>query len=189
MENIRTKMVDTAEVMVRAGGYNGFSLEEIATELGIEISVVQDIFATKSDLALAVAIRYTYNFLVALGEPSPSDSTPEIQLRHYCTVFQKAYEESGLACLCGVLSKEVDSLPENVKNAVIDFVNANIDWLEQALAGRSTIISQEKLRETAQWIYCSLQGAMTAAALTKDKSWIESASNSAINQLLEISRH
>ena len=100
----------------------------------IKLSELHVYFATKGDLGLAVAIRYTYNLLVALGEPSPKDSTPKLQLRRYCHAFQTAFEESGQACLCGVLSKDVESLPENVKTAVIDFVQANIDWFQEALA-------------------------------------------------------
>lgn len=185
MKDVRTSIVDAAEFMIRDGGYNGFSLEEIASGLHLELSQVQEHFPIKGDLALAVAIRYTFNFLTALGDPSPPDSTPEVQLRLYCRVFQKAYEDSGQACLCGVLSKDVEIMPEKVKNAVIDFVEANIDWLTKALEGTTGLTSEVELKENAQWIYCSLQGAMTAAALTKDKSWIESASKSAISRFFE----
>ena len=185
MKAPRTSIVDTTESMIREGGYNGFSLEEVAQKLDIELSVIKEHFPVKGDLALAVAIRYTFNFLTALGDPAPTDSTPEAQLRHYCKVFQKAFEDSGQACLCGVLSKDVENMPEKVKNAVIDFVGANIDWLTKALAGTTDLQTEEELKESAQWIYCSLQGAMTAAALTKDKSWIESASKSAINRFFE----
>jgi TetR/AcrR family transcriptional repressor of nem operon len=175
--------------LIRAGGYNSFSLEEVATELEIELEEIHKHFKTKGDLALAVAIRYTFKFLTALGEPSPSTSTPKEQLGRYCEVFETAFETSGHACLCGVLSKEVESLPEKVKNAVIDFVNANIDWLTQALSGHANLKSQEELKESAQWIYCSLQGAMTVSALTMDKSWIKSASKSAISHFFETSAH
>ena len=187
MKDHRTSIVDAAETMIRHGGYNGFSLEEVAQELGKQLTEVQEHFPMKGDLALAVAIRYTYNFLTALGEPAPPESSPEEQLRLYCRVFQQAFETSGLACLCGVLSKDVEIMPEKVKNAVIDFVGANIDWLTKALARGGQLKSADELKESAQWIYCSLQGAMTAAALTGDKSWIESASNSAFNRFFETS--
>lgn len=153
----------------------------------MELPQIHEHFPMKGDLALAVAIRYTFNFLTALGEPSPSESTPKDQLRLYCKVFQKAFEDSGQACLCGVLSKDVEVMPEKVKNAVIDFVGVNIDWLTKALSVPDHLKSEEELKESAQWIYCSLQGAMTAAALTGDKSWIESASNSAFNRFFEAS--
>ena len=185
MKDVRTNIVDAAEHLIRDGGYNGFSLEEIASELKLELFQVHEFFPVKGDLALAVAIRYTFNFLTALGEPSPSDSSPEDQLRLYCGVFQKAFEDSGQACLCGVLSKDVEIMPEKVKNAVIDFVEANIDWLTKALSGTTGLTSEEELKESAQCIYCSLQGALTAAALTKDSSWIESAKSSAISRFFE----
>jgi TetR/AcrR family transcriptional regulator, transcriptional repressor for nem operon len=178
----RTWVVDTAELMIRAGGYQNLDRQDIAVELGVEVPEIEAIFPSKDDLALAVAIRYTYNFLIALGETTPDGSTPETQITRYCKVFIKAFEDSGLACLCGVLSKEVDSMPEKVETAVKDFVNANIDWLMQALNGKDRKVEDQKLKESAQWIYCSLQGAMTASVLTKDKSWLYSATNGVLNQ-------
>ena len=73
MKDVRTSIVDTAEHLIRDGGYNGFSLEEIASELKLELFQVHEFFPMKGDLALAVAIRYTFNFLTALGEPSPPE--------------------------------------------------------------------------------------------------------------------
>lgn len=189
MKDPRTAIVDTAENMIRDGGYNGFSLEEIASKLCLEVADIQVHFPTKGDLALAVAIRYTFNFLTALGDPTPAEATPEGQLRHYCNVFYRAFENSGQACLCGVLSKDAEAMPEKVRNAVTDFVGANIDWLTQALADKNESQPEEELKECAQWIYSSLQDAMTAAAATGDNSWIESATNAAVSRLIEVGRH
>ena len=185
MTDQRKIIVDAAETMIRGGGYNGFSLEEVAEDLNMSMEDIQVHFPLKGDLALAVAIRYTFNFLTALGDPTPADKSPEDQLRHYCNVFHKAFEDSGQACLCGVLSKDAEAMPAKVRNAVVDFVGANIDWLTRALAGGQSDQSFEDYKDSAQWIYCSLQGAMTAAALTGDKSWIESASKAALERLFE----
>ncbi len=186
MPDKRTKIIDTAEIMVRTGGYNGFSFQDIAEALGIESSAVLHHFPTKEDLALEVAIRYKENFLAALGEPKQEDSTPESRIRHYSSLFQNAFDTSGRACLCGMLSNEVVLLPEKVKEAVISFVDANVEWLQQALGLNEKGQTRPRSKEAAQWIYCSLQGAMSAAALTNDRTWIEAASRSALERFFHM---
>ncbi|MCB1121471.1 MAG: TetR/AcrR family transcriptional regulator [Verrucomicrobiae bacterium] len=177
----RNSVIDSAELIIRKKGYNGFSLEEVAKDLQVDLPEISQFFTERDQLARAVAVRYTYNFLVALGDPSPKESNPEAQLKRYCGVFEKAYQDSGLACLCAVLSKEAATLPEDTKSAVVDFVTANIAWLTKALRGTDSTPEEESLKASAQWIYCSLQGALTAAALTEDSSWL----NSAVDAVLE----
>ena len=181
MNDNRSKIVDIAERMVRSGGYNGFSFREIAAEIGIKSSSVHYHFATKEVLALEVARRYTENFLNALGIAAPEGRTSEEQIQHYCHIFQLAFEESGRACLCGMLSNEVALLPESVREAVVDFVNANIAWLEIALGQKV----ERESKKVAKLIYCGLEGAMGAAALTHDKSWIEDVSKFTVRAIFD----
>lgn len=186
MTDNRTKIIDAAENWVRSGGYHGFSFRDIADEVGIKSSSVHYYFPTKEDLALAVAVRYKDNFLAALGEPTPEGSTPESRIAHYSGLFQTAFDTSGRACLCGMLSNEVVLLPESVKHAVISFVDANVEWLQQALGLDEKGQTKPNSKEAAQWIYCSLQGAMSAAALTNDRTWIEAAARSALERLYDM---
>ena len=47
MKDVLTNIVDAAELKIRTGGYNGFSLEEVAQELNIQLSEVQEHFPRK----------------------------------------------------------------------------------------------------------------------------------------------
>ena len=186
MPDNKTKIIDAAENMIRAGGYNGFSFGKIAAEIGVKSSSVHYYFPTKEDLALEVAIRYKENFIAALGDPKPKGSTPAEIIKRYSNLFQTAFDTSGKVCLCGMLSTEVQLLPEKVRAAVIDFVDANVNWLQQALGLDEKGETMPRSKEAAQWIYCSLQGAMSAAALTNDRSWIDAAASSALQRFFEI---
>jgi len=186
MSDNKTKIIDAAENMIRSGGYNGFSFRDIAAEIGIKSSSVHYYYPRKEDLALEVAVRYKENFIAALGDPEPEGSTPESIIKHYSNLFQTAFDTSGRTCLCGMLSSEVQLLPEKVRKAVIDFVDANVMWLQEALGLDEKGVSLPRSKEAAQWIYCSLQGAMSAAALTNDRTWIEAATRSALQRFFEI---
>lgn len=181
MSDNRAKIIEIAEKMVRSGGYNGFSFREIAAEIGIKSSSVHYYFPTKEALALEVAKTYTANFFAALGEPDGEAVAANERINHYCEVFQSAFETSGRACLCGMLSNEVALLPEPLRLVVVDFVNANIGWLEKALKHDS----DRDQRRTAKAIYCSLEGAMAAAALTKDVSWIQDVAHTTVTGYLD----
>ena len=167
--------------MVRSGGYNGFSFREIAAEIGIKSSSVHYYFPTKEALALEVARSYTNDFFGALGEPDLAEGSASDRIRHYCDVFQSAFETSGRACLCGMLSNEVALLPEALRQEVVGFVDANINWLEKALS----LDAASDHHRTAKAIYCGLEGAMAAAALTNDVSWIEDVASSTVSGYLK----
>jgi len=170
MVSTRSKILDTAEAMVRAGGYNGFSFREIASLVGIKSASVHHHFPTKEALTLEIALRYHENFFVALGAPRPVNHDPEVQLKLYCQVFKQAFQASNRACLCGVLANEAEQLPDSVRDAVVAFVEANITWLEQALEKSS---SDATSRKRAELVYSALEGSMGVASLQQDRQWID----------------
>ncbi len=178
MTDTRTKIIDVAERMVRVGGYNGFSFREIAAEVDIKSSSVHYHFPNKEDLALAVANRYMQNILDALGDPAPVDATAEMQAGRYCQVFQHSFVESGSACLCGMLSSETALLPSSVKQVLIEFVDANVSWLEQGLGVPTS---------DARLIYTAMEGAMSTAALKQDVQWVASVSES-VKRFVELAQ-
>jgi len=166
MIDTRTRILGTAERMVRAGGYNAFSFREIASEVGIKSASVHHHFRTKEDLAREIAEDYSERFFEALGDPVVDGGSPKKQLVRYCELFRKAFATHGNACLCGVLSNESAEIPESVRVRISDFVDANIKWLEAALGNGGT-------SENAQLVYSSIEGAMGVAVLKKDPAWIE----------------
>lgn len=170
MSDTRSKILSAAEQMVRSGGYNGFSFREIALSVGIKSASVHHHFPTKESLTLEVARQYEGNFFEALGEPSPAGVDVSTQLNRYCEVFKSAFESSGRACLCGILSNEAEQLPESVREVIIAFVQSNIAWLEESLSKAG---GGDQAREKAEFIYCALEGAMGVAALQQDIGWID----------------
>ena len=180
MSDTRTQIIDLAEHMVRTGGYNGFSFREIAAEIGIKSASVHYHFPTKESLATAVAIRYKQQFLEALGDPMPEGSNPQQQIVHYGNAFRASFAESHSACLCGMLSNEIALLPIAVKAIMIEFVEANIAWLEQALGGGADATKQAKV------VYAALEGAMSTSALLQDGSWLDSVTDSIAQQIPSI---
>lgn len=175
MTDTRTHILNIAERLIRAGGYNNCSFREIASEIGIKSASVHHHFPAKEDLAVAVVRRYAEAFFLTLGNAADATLSPEEKIAKFGALFVSAYKASALGCLCGVLASEADLLPASVQKEVVAFVDANLRWLELALSSsnrKPTII----IRQKARLIYTALEGAIAVAKLKNDQLWLDDVS-------------
>src|SRR5580658_1825772 len=100
MTDTATAILDAAERRIRTAGYRGFNTREVAEDVGIKSSSVHYHFATKQQLAAAVARRYTDRFLATVQAESAQAGDP---LKAWQSVFRRALVEDGRMCLCGAL--------------------------------------------------------------------------------------
>ena len=172
MSDKREKIIESATEMIRFGGYNTFSFREIADAVGVKSSSVHHYFRRKEDLAAEVAQRYADAFFTGLGAASQPDESPLAALKRYGSGFIGAYQSSGKACLCGILSHESPALPEMVKEHISAFVDRNVAWLSEALSTGPGALESEVAAERARIYYAGLSGAMGVAALKGESAWI-----------------
>ena len=152
-------ILDSAERMVRQGGYNSFSYRDIAADVGIKSSSVHYHFPTKEDLCEALTQRYTQRLLEALGKPE-EQSSAHSGIEKYINLYHRALVDDGLMCLCGVMGAEYPTLPELVRNQAKSFFEKNISWLEQALELKGGLPEPELRHAYALKIIATLEGAM-----------------------------
>lgn len=125
-------ILETAEEMVRQGGYSSFSFRNIASAVGIKSSSVHYHFATKEDLGVAVTKFYTDKFLGVLGNPKFIFENGNDPIAKYVSAFRSALEEDKGMCMCGMLGAEADNLPESVVLEIRNFFSRNLLWLKEA---------------------------------------------------------
>ncbi|NDI84264.1 TetR/AcrR family transcriptional regulator [Undibacterium crateris] len=157
------RVVDAAEGLIQARGYNGFSYDDVARLVGIKKPSIHHHFATKSELAAVVAQRYTHRFKELLLQIEGRSVKAGERLSAYAALFEKTFSTDKHLCVCGMLGAESSSLPEIVNHEVQRFFDANLDWLTQIAddgqrAGQLTSkLSPQHIAET----YLSLlEGAM-----------------------------
>ena len=155
--------------MIREGGYHSFSFRQIAAELGIKSASIHYHFPSKEDLGVAVMKRYTESFLKYLSEPS-NQSRP---VDFYIQAFQDSLEEHESACVCGILAAEAGRLPQPILDAITDFTQQNVDWLERALRLQCADWSEEKVKESALSMFSALEGGITFAALSQQPAHLK----------------
>ncbi len=163
----RQKIMQSAEDRIRTEGYQSFSFRSIATELGIKSASVHYHFATKADLAEAVAARYVDHFFATLDESLLGKEAVEDQLEAYISLFRHSLLVDRKLCLCGMLGAEKASLPENVVPQVAAFFTRNLEWLGGLLGDAANA------RAHALALLSSLEGALIVSRTLEDDTAFE----------------
>lgn len=156
VENKELQILEAAELMVAAGGYNAFSFREVAKAVGIKSSSVHYHFPTKADLGAAVAKYYTDKFVDNLGEPADILDAGGNPIEVYFGAFERALTQDRRMCLCGLLGAELVSLPPEVARETKVFFERNIAWLEVAYR----LLGSANAHQDAMKAVALLEGAM-----------------------------
>lgn len=129
-----SRVLDVAERLIARRGYNGFSYEDIARQIGIRKPSIHHHFATKAELVAVLAQRYTHRFRTALLEIDGRHGQASARLRAYAALFEQTYRRDGELCVCGILGAEAESLPTPAADEVARFFRVNLDWLTATFA-------------------------------------------------------
>jgi TetR/AcrR family transcriptional regulator, transcriptional repressor for nem operon len=160
-----SRILDAAEDLVQVRGFNGFSYADIAGDLQITKAALHYHFAGKADLGEALITRYAGRFGQALAAIDAAGGAAQRKLAAYAALYVRVLSE-GKMCLCGMLAAEYQTLPEPMRDAVIQFFDANESWLEELLRqGRQdgSLAFAGDAREAARMIVSGLEGAMLIA--------------------------
>ncbi len=163
----RQKIMQSAEDRIRTEGYQSFSFRTIAAELGIKSASVHYHFATKADLAEAVAERYVDRFFTSLEDALVGKDAIEDRLEAYFSLFRHSLLVDRKLCLCGMLGAEMQTLPESVVPRVTSFFTRNVEWLAGLLEGRPGARAQ------ALALLASLEGALIVSRAMEDDTAFE----------------
>jgi len=180
-----TRILDVAERLVQLRGFNGFSYADVAAELGITTASLHYHFAGKAELGEALLRRYASRFREALAAIDASGGDARAMLDHYARLYADVLRGRRM-CLCGMLAADYETLPEPMREAVIQFFDENEAWLANVLErGRQ----EGALRfvgspaETAQTIVGGLEGAMLVARPYGDLARFKAAASRLIDGL------
>lgn len=164
-----TAILDAAERMIQAVGYNGLSFRDLASDVGIKSSSVHYHFPTKGHLGAAVARRYTDRMLTQMEAVAAATSDAATPIAVYVAAIRSTLERDGRMCLCGMLAAEADAIPPEVRVEVRRFIETNGSWVMRMLARNVDAPGPESnMRDRAASIVAALEGAMLMARGTGD---------------------
>jgi TetR/AcrR family transcriptional regulator, transcriptional repressor for nem operon len=167
--NSREKILAAAKRIAQAHGYSGLNFRDLAEDVGIKAPSIFHHFASKADLAAAVAKRYWEDSAAVLDALLAESSDPVRCLRQYPDTFRKALENDNRICLCSFMAAEYDDLPEAVQKEVQTFADVNVAWLSKVLSAAAVVSSEESERR-ARAIFAAVAGAQLMARSRSDIS-------------------
>jgi TetR/AcrR family transcriptional regulator, transcriptional repressor for nem operon len=138
--SVRDKILASAEARARVGGYHGFSFRDVAEDVGIKSASVHYHFPTKSDLAAALAARYTVRARDFLGDAVSIGR--DAAIARMVDLFRNALLRDDKMCLCGLFGAECDSLPTEVVAATEEFFSMALDYLSSVGAPAARILAR-----------------------------------------------
>ncbi|MER9938922.1 TetR/AcrR family transcriptional regulator [Mesorhizobium sp. M0088] len=172
MASTSEKILDVAQSLIVAGGYNGFSYADISAAIGIRKASVHHHFPTKAELVSVLVDRYRRQAEVGLESLRGELSSPAEQLQSYLNYWRTCIRDASPSfCVCAMLAGEMQMLPEEVASRVRAHFQNLAGWLTSVLrAGMEQDLFRLNNRpeEEAQMLMASVHGAMLSARAFSD---------------------
>jgi TetR/AcrR family transcriptional repressor of nem operon len=172
MASTSEKILDVAQSLIVAGGYNGFSYADISAAIGIRKASIHHHFPTKAELVSVLVDRYRRQAEAGLESLRGELSSPAEQLQSYLNYWRTCIRDASPSfCVCAMLAGEMQMLPEEVASRVRAHFQSLAGWLTSVLrAGREQGLLRLNNRpeEEAQMLMASVHGAMLSARAFSD---------------------
>ena len=172
---VREQILDHAITLIMLRGYNGFSYRDLSSLVGVKTSSIHYYFPSKGDLVLEAVNAYSSEVLGALHGINASLAA-DTKLSKYAKLFGRTLGDGNQICLCGMLAADIESLPDNIRQAVQAFFKANENWLAKVLAQgvqEGTLAVNGKPENAARALYAAFQGSVLASRLFHTKARLE----------------
>src|SRR5580692_7952663 len=98
----RERVLDIAQRLIQSRGYNSFSFNDLATELGIRTASIHYHFPTKADLGVALLRRYRQRFRQELAWIASNGGDSVSRLAQFAALFERTFKTDSQLCLCGM---------------------------------------------------------------------------------------
>jgi TetR/AcrR family transcriptional repressor of nem operon len=161
------KILDIAQSLVIAGGYNGFSYADISEAVGIRKASIHHHFPTKAELMQVLVDRYTQRARAGLKAIGAHVPDPAGQLRAYLAYWEKCIlDASQPFCVCAMLAGEMQMLPAPVALLVQAHFENLAAWLASVLkagADAGLLRLDKTPEEEADMLMACVHGAMLSA--------------------------
>ena len=126
------KLLDSAEQFTQTKGFNAFSYRDIQNDVGVKTSSIHYYFPTKKDLGLCMAERYIQAEMVTLDSIVKKHSDGYEQLQALSNVYYQILIQNKF-CLCGMLARDIMTLPDSIVNTVKEFYITIEQWIKTAI--------------------------------------------------------
>jgi TetR/AcrR family transcriptional repressor of nem operon len=137
MSNLSTtsdEILASAQRLITAGGYNGFSYADIAAVVGLRKASIHYHYPSKVDLVRALVQRYRRDAETGLADLEHHVPEPLELIQAYAGYWAKCIEDESIPfCICALLASELPALPKEVAVEVRAFFQSLSTWLTSVM--------------------------------------------------------
>ena len=135
----RTRILDLAETLLLERGFNAFSYQHLARELGVKPAAIHYHFPSKDDLGTALVARQLRRLRKWRALPRVTDLQPAQQFEALLAVYDNHLGHDRRVCQFGALAADFRTLPAAMQTELRTFNRELTEWLAEVLAvGRAT---------------------------------------------------
>lgn len=132
MSVTREKIMELGETLIRTKGYNGFSYQDISSEMGIKNAAVHYYFPSKESLGTSIVKTNIQRFEEMVDNLQNRNFDEMHQLETFLKIYLKSHREQKL-CIMGALSPDFNTLNESTKNELKKMTDLVLAWLTNLL--------------------------------------------------------
>lgn len=170
----RRRILDLAEELLLSRGFNAFSYQHIAKELGMKPAAIHYHYASKEALGTAILARRRARLRKWCELPEISELTPLGQLEALLAIYETHVANDQRLCVFGSLAAEFNTVPETMRAELRAYTSALNRWLTDVLAtGRAAGTFQfvgDPAAKAAQ-VLTTLTGALQVARVYSPKQF------------------
>jgi TetR/AcrR family transcriptional regulator, transcriptional repressor for nem operon len=167
----RERILDSAQRLIQTRSFEGFSLQDIADEIGIRKASLYHHFESKDDVAVAMLERaadwVSAQFKKAEGRE------PRERLEAYFDLFREIHGKAERMCPGGSFAAVFDAVSSPLQASLHRFSKMHLDWLEDVVRDGAEqnqfTIGDQRPRDVAAQILASVQGALLVGRLSSDR--------------------
>ena len=170
MTDTRTRILDLAEELTQARGFNGFSYLDLAAAIGVKNSSIHYHFKAKADLALALVERLREVQKAVTEDFDKNMDKPEDRIQALINHFE-GYVRNDKICMCGMMAAEFASVSPDVHRALAFFFRDIQKWLVQQFVE----LGHPDPQQSALSFLSALQGSHLLARVEGDPALVSRA--------------
>lgn len=182
-----TRILDAAQQLMVARGYNAFGYADIAEVVRISKPSIHFHFSTKAELVRQLLLRYRDTVRINLEHLSAAVPEPLAQLRAYAAYWEQCIrDDKAPFCLCAMLASELLSLPDEVAAEVKLYFRDLDGWLRTTLengAAQGQLVLPRGAAVEAESFMANAHGAMLSARVYGDADVFARIAGGAIDRL------
>jgi len=169
MSGTRDRILELGEELILTKGYNGFSYQDISTELGIKNAAIHYYFASKENLGTSIVKTNIQRFEEMIANMEALNFDPIKKIETFIKIYIKSQRERKL-CIVGALSTDIETLFPTTKAELTKIVDLIVHWLATVLVegkGQDVFHFEEEANQRAFLILSSLVASLQLARVNK----------------------